>query len=72
MSANEICIVLTATPFIILIWDICKLRYKKRKLKKKKQVIQSPIKKYKLKDLSKVDLTHGYVQACWDELNKKK
>ena len=52
MSANQICIVLTATPFIILIWDICKLRYKKRKLKKKKQVIQSPIKKYKLKDLS--------------------
>ena len=66
MSANQICIVLTATPFIILIWDICKLRYKKRKLKKKKQV-----KKYKLKDLSKVDLTQGYVQACWDELNKK-
>lgn len=72
MSANEICIVLTATPFILIIWDICKLRYKKRKLKKKKQVIQSPIKKYKLKDLSKVDLTQGYVQACWDELNKKK
>lgn len=72
MSANEICIVLTATPFILLIWDVCKLHHKKCKKKKQKHVVQPPIKKYKLKDLGKVDLTQGYVQACWDELNKKK
>lgn len=72
MSANEICIVLTATPFILLIWDICKSRYKKRKLKKQIHVVNPPAKKYKLRDINNVDLTQGYVQACWDELNKKK
>lgn len=49
MSANEICIVLTATPFILIIWDICKLRYKKRKLKKKNKLYNPLLKNTNLK-----------------------
>lgn len=42
------------------------------KSKHKKRVTKSGKPKYKLKDLNNVDLTKGYVDACWEELSSKK
>lgn len=36
------------------------------------RVTKSGKPKYKLKDLNNVDLTKGYVDACWEELSSKK
>lgn len=77
MSANQICIVLTATPFVLLIWDIFKSHHKRRKLRKQFYIVKKQTRKFKKSsttnnNLYDTDIKNDYVQACWDELNKKK
>ena len=82
MTADTFAILCTIAPFAILLIGVTHPGLRKKHLRKKFTVIRnSSVKskhkksakpKYKLKDLNNVDLTKGYVDACWEELSSKK
>ena len=86
MTVDTFAILCTIAPFAILLIGVSIPKLRKKRLRKnftviqngsaksrrKKQVVKSAKPKYKLKDLNNVDLTKGYVDACWDELSSKK
>ena len=79
MTADTFAILCTIAPFAILLIGVTHpglrkkhLRNSSVKSKHKKRVTKSAKPKYKLKDLNNVDLTKGYVDACWEELSSKK
>jgi hypothetical protein len=86
MTADTFAILCTIAPFAILLIGVTHPRLRKKHLRKKitvirntsikskhkKRVTKSAKPKYKLKDLNNVDLTKGYVDACWEELSSKK
>ena len=88
MTADTFAILCTIAPFAILLIGVTHPGLRKKHLRKKftvirrnssvkskhkKRVTKSAKPKYKLKDLNNVvDLTKGYVDACWEELSSKK
>lgn len=81
MTADTFAILCTIAPFAILLIGVTHPGLRKKHLRKKFTVIRNSsvkskhkkrVTKYKLKDLNNVDLTKGYVDACWEELSSKK
>lgn len=86
MTADIFAILCTIAPFVILLIGVSVPKQRKKRLRKrftiiqndsvksrrKKRVTKAAKSKYKLKDLNNVDLTKGYVDACWEELSSKK
>lgn len=86
MTVDTFAILCTIAPFAILLIGVTHPGLRKKNLRKKftvirnssvkskhkKRVTKSAKPKYKLKDLNNVDLTKGYVDACWEELSSKK
>lgn len=80
MTADTFAILCTIAPFAILLIGVTHPGLRKKHLRKKssvkskykRRVTKSAKPKYKLKDLNNVDLTKGYVDACWEELSSKK
>lgn len=86
MTADTFAILCTIAPFAILLIGVTHPGLRKKHLRKKftvirnssvkskhkKRVTKSAKPKYKLKDLNNVDLTKGYVDACWEELSSKR
>lgn len=86
MTADTFAILCTIAAFVILLIGVSIPKLRKKRLRRnftvvrngsvkskhKKQVTKAAKPKYKLKDLNNVDLTKGYVDACWEELSSKK
>ena len=85
MTADTFAILCTIAPFAILLIGVTHPGLRKKHLRKKftvirnssvkskhkRRVTKSAKPKYKLKDLNNVDLTKGYVDACWENFRQR-